>query len=267
MPRPPYKDEGILGPGGRKFVAALLTVAVLVGVGLAALEVDFGELADEIEEASEPADERSTAPGEPGGGEGGDSAAPPALSTGGLAHALAALREEIGGDPNLLRVMAMPGGIELDVRGGEEPTGFGWSAGELTELPVAVAVGAGRLEERDFQGSQVEPGSLGRLLSGARRHVGGRNLEVVNAILEQGLIEPKLRWVLNAEAPNGANLSFQARPSGRGVDQVGSSGPPGAGLPPPAQRQIRDAERRTACIQDAAGDVAAITRCVERSPP
>ncbi|MGH2961835.1 MAG: hypothetical protein ACRDL3_06545, partial [Solirubrobacterales bacterium] len=55
MPRPPYKDEGILGPGGRKFVAALLTVAVLVGVGLAALEVDFGELADEIEEASEPA--------------------------------------------------------------------------------------------------------------------------------------------------------------------------------------------------------------------
>jgi hypothetical protein len=266
MPRPPYKDEGILGPGGRKFVAVLFAIAVVAGIGVAALEVDFAELGDEIEELGEPtSDERS---GEPAGGdEEPDPAEPAALSTGGLAHALGALRAEVGGDPNLLRVMATPDAIELDVRGGDEPTGFRWSDGELTELPVTVVLGAGRLEERDFPGSEVDPGSLGRLLKGARRHSGGRELDVVNAILEEDLIDPGLRWVLNATAPNGANLNFRARPSGRGVARIDSAGALGAQLPAQSARQLKDAQRLGRCIERGGGDFDAITRCSERFTP
>jgi hypothetical protein len=266
MPRPPYQDEGILGPGGRRFVAVVLAIAVVAGIGVAALEVDFGDLGDEIEGVGEPAPEE---PNRDRTGEADEppSPAPAALSTGGLAHALRALRAEVGGDPNLLRVMATPEAIELDVRGGDEPTGFRWSDGELTELPIAVVIGGGRLEQRDFRGSEADPGSLGRLLKGARRHGGGRELDVVNAILEEDVVDRRLRWVLNATAPNGANLNFRARPSGRGVTRIDSSGALGAQLPAQSARQLKNAQRLGKCIEDGGGSFDAITRCSERFTP
>jgi hypothetical protein len=270
MPRPPYQDEGILGPGGRRFVAVVVAIAVVVGIGVAALEIDFSDLGDEIEGVGEPTSE------EPNGGSGSDgdkqpeppeAQEPAALSTGGLAHALRALGAEVGGDPNLLRVMATPAAIELDVRGGDEPTGFRWSDGELTELPIAVVIGRGRLPQRDFPGSEVDPGSLGRLLKGARRHGGGRELDVVNAILEEDVVERRLRWVLNATAPNGANLNFRARPSGRGVTRIDSAGALGAQLPAQSARQLKDAQRLGHCIDEGGGSFDAITRCSERFTP
>jgi hypothetical protein len=278
MNRPPYKEEGILGPGGRKFIAWVVALGVVVGLGVAALNVDFGEIADEIEELGETTtnDEPTGGGGSDGGDKsdggdgssGGDEASsdkpPPPLSTGGLAHALAALREEVGRNPKLLRVLTAPDGIELDVRSGNEPVGYRWIDGELTELQFVVVVGP---EDGEFPASQVDPGSLGRLLEGAKRHDRGRDLEVVNAILAPDLIESKLQWVLNEQAPNGANLTFKARPSGRAVQQIGGTGAPGTGLPPQTQRALRDAQRRSECIENADGKVSAITQCMEQFPP
>ena len=278
MDRPPYKEEGILGPGGRKFIAWVVALGVVVGLGVAALNVDFGEIADEIEELGETTtNDEPTGGGESGGGDrsgggggssGGDEASsdkpPPPLSTGGLAHALAALREEVGRNPKLLRVLTAPDGIELDVRSGNEPVGYRWIDGELTELQFVVVVGP---EDGEFPASQVDPGSLGHLLEGAKRHDRGRDLEVVNAILAPDLIESKLQWVLNEQAPNGANLTFKARPSGRAVQQIGGTGAPGTGLPPQMQRELRDAQRRSECIENADGKVSAITQCMEQFPP
>jgi hypothetical protein len=272
MDRPPYKDEGILGPGGRKFIAWVVALAVVVGLGVVALNVDFGEIADEIEELGQ-----TTTNDEPTGGDrsdggsgssGGDEASsnkpPPPLSTGGLAHALDALREEVGPNPDLLRVLAAPDGIELDVRSGNEPVGYRWIDGELTKLQFVVVVGP---QDGEFPASQVDPASLGRLLEGAKRHDRGRNLEVVNAILAPDLIESKLQWVLNEEAPNGANLTFKARPSGRAIQQIGGTGAPGTGLPPQTQRELRDAQRGSECIENAGGESSAITQCMEQFPP
>lgn len=279
MNRPPYKEEGILGPGGRKFIAWVVALGVVIGLGVAAVNVDFGEIADEIEELGE-----TTTNDEPTGGGGSDGAggsergddgsggdngsssdeSPPPLSTGGLAHALDALRAEVGPDPDLLRVLAAPDGIELDVRSDNEPVGYWWIDGELTELQFVVAVGP---QGGEFPASQVDPGSLGRLLEGAKRHDRGRDLEVVNAILAPDLIESKLQWVLNEEAPNGANLTFKARPSGRAIQQIGGTGAPGTGLPPQTQRALRDAQRRSECIENADGKVSAITQCMEQFPP
>ena len=45
MDRPPYKEEGILGHGGRKFIAWVIALGVVAGLGVAALNVDFGEIA------------------------------------------------------------------------------------------------------------------------------------------------------------------------------------------------------------------------------
>jgi hypothetical protein len=277
MDRPPYKDEGILGPGGRKFIAWVVALAVVVGLGVVALNVDFGEIADEIEELGQTTtNDEPTGGGGSGGGErsdggsgssGGDEASsnePPPLSTGGLAHALDALREEVGSNPDLLRVLAAPDGIELDVRSGNEPVGYRWIDGELTKLQFVVVVGP---QDGEFPASQVDPASLGRLLEGAKRHDRGRNLEVVNAILAPDLIESKLQWVLNEEAPNGANLTFKARPSGRAIQQIGGTGAPGTGLPPQTQRELRDAQRRSECIENAGGESSAITQCMEQFPP
>ena len=279
MNRPPYKEEGILGPGGRKFIAWVVALGVVVGLGVAALNVDFGEIADEIEELGE-----TTTNDEPTGGGGSDGASgsergddgsggdngsssdesPPPLSTGGLARALDALREEVGPNPELLRVLAAPDGIELDVRSGNKPVGYWWIDDELTELQFVVMVGP---QGGEFPASQVDPGSLGRLLEGAKRHDRGRKLEVVNAILAPDLIESKLQWVLNEQAPNGANLTFKARPSGRAIQQIGGTGAPGTGLPPETQRELRDAQRRSECIENAGGKFSAITQCMEQFPP
>jgi hypothetical protein len=261
MPRPPYKEEGILGPGGRKFIAAVLAIVVLAGIAVAALSVDFGELADELEDLTTTTEQPTT--GQP---EEGDAAAgePAALSTGGLAHAMAALREEAGANPDMLRVLADPDGIELDVQGSNEPVGYRWSGGELTELQFIVVVGP---EDGSFPASQVDPGSLGRLLRGVRRHSGGRELEIVNATLAPDLFEAELRWAVNAQAPNGSNLTYKAKPSGHAVEQIGASGAPGAGLPPTAQRQIRDAQRRAECFEDAGGDTDAILDCANELSP
>ena len=275
MPRPPYQDEGIFGPGGGKFVAALVAIAVLAGIAVLALNVDFGELADELETSDEQTTEQPAGSGAPAAeGDGGpedEGAAevPPAtLSADGLAAALAALREQVGGNSHLVRVRAAPDGIELVVRRGNQPAGYSWSDGELEELQVVVVTGSGSLKRRDFLASTVEPGSLGRLLRGAERNAGGRELEVVNATLEADLIKPdRLPWRLNAEAPNGASLTFRAKRDGRAIEDLGSTGPPGAGLPPAARDQFRDAERFSECVEDAAGDVDAILECTESSSP
>jgi hypothetical protein len=263
MPRPPYRDEGILGPGGRKFIAAVLALAVLSGIAIAALSVDFGGLADQLEEATTTTTEQGTE-GQSSKEDASAAAEPAALSTGALAHALTALRDEVRPNPDLLRVLADPDGIELDVEGGGQPVGYRWSDGELTELQFVVVVGP---KDSAFPASEVDPGSLGRLLSGAKRHNGGRKLEVVNATLAPDLFEAELRWVLNVQAPNGSNLTYKAKPSGRAVEQVGGSGAPGTGLPPTAQRQIRDAQRRADCFQQAGGDTDAILDCANRLSP
>ena len=161
-------------------------------------------------------------------------------------------------------MLAAPDGIELDVRSGNEPVGYWWIDGELTQLQFAVEVGP---QDGAFPPSQVDPGSLGRLLEGAKRHDRGRDLEVVNAILAPDLIESKLQWVLNEQAPNGANLTFKAHPSGRAIQQIGGTGAPGTGLPPQTQRELRDAQRRSKCIENAGGESSAITQCMEQVPP
>jgi hypothetical protein len=258
LPREPYVDEGIFGPGGRKFFAALVALAVVVAIGIAALSIDFGDVADELDEESPP----GKAGDEPRAAEAGP--APPALSTGGLAHAMSALREDVGTTPMMLRVLAEPDGIELDVHRDDRPVGYRWSRGELTELQFVVVVGP---KDAAYLASEVDPASLGRLLKGAERHDRGRDLEVVNATLERDLIEGKLAWVLNEEAPNGANLTFRARPSGRGIQQIGGTGAPGTGLPPQAQRQLRDAQRRAECFQEAGTDTDAILDCANQAAP
>jgi hypothetical protein len=262
MPRPPYKEEGILGPGGRKFIGGVLAIAVLAGIAVAAFSVDFGELADEFEDLTTTTEQRTT--GESSAESAPAADEPVALSTGGLAHAMAALRAEVGPNPDMVRVLADPDGIELDVQNDIEPIGYRWSRGELTELQFVVVVGP---KDGAFPASQVDPGSLGRLLRGVRRHSGGRKLEIVNATLAPDLFEADLRWALNAQAPNGANLTYKAKPSGHAVEQIGASGAPGAGLPPKAQRLIRDAQRRAQCFEDAGGDTDAILDCANQLSP
>jgi hypothetical protein len=256
LPRAPYVDEGILGPGGRKFMAALVAVAVVAAIAIAALSIDFGDVAAELDEESP----SGKTDGEPRAQEAGP--APAALSTGGLAHAMSALREEVGTPPMMLRVLAEPDGIELDVERDGRPVGYRWSDGKLTELQFVVVVGP---REGVYPASEVDPAALGRLLQGAKRHDRGRDLEAVNATLERDLIEGKLAWVLNQQAPNGANLTFRARPSGRGIQQIGGTGAPGTGLPAETQRQLRDAQRRAECFQKAGTDTDAILDCANQA--
>ena len=278
MPRPPYKEEGTFGPGGRKFVGLLIAIAVVVGIGVLALNVDFEQIADDLDfttgsettldttttatqEEKEP-QATTEAPAEPPAGDPSDP-----FSSAALAAALDALRAEVGAGADLVRIRADSNGIELDVRRGDEPVGYRWADGELSRLDFVVVVGSGTLAQRDFAASGVDPDSLGRLVRGAEREGGGRRIEPVNATLEPGLIDGRLRWLLTATAPNDATLSYQADPGARKVEPVGASGPPGAGLPPQAQDQLREAQKSFECIQEAGGDVDAIADCVEGSAP
>ena len=277
LPQPP-REEGVFGPGARKFIGWLLTIAVVIGVVVLALNVDLGDLADELEtigettteepaerQAEEPAAEEPAAEAKP---EVDPGVEPEPLNAAGIAAAIAALRDEVGGNPHMVRLRTSRDSIELVIRRDERPTGYSWSDGELTELPVVVVTGSGPLEDRDFLASTVDPKSLGRLLLGAKRESGGRKLEVVNATLEAEVINPdRLRWMLNAEAPNGAGIAFRARRDGSGVEQLGSTGPPGAGLPPQAREQFRDAERLGDCLERAGGDTEAILECTQGAAP
>jgi hypothetical protein len=265
LPEPP-REEGVFGPGARRFIAWLVAVAVVVGVIVLALNVDFGELADELETigdttTEEPQDgeddgeDAGAVPAEEAEPEPQPDVAPQPLNAAGIAAAIAALRDEVGGNPHMLRPRSSPESIELVIRDGKRAVGYSWSDDELTELAAVAVTGSVPLVRRDFLASTVDPKSLGRLLMGAERDSGGRKLEIVNATLEAEVLRPdRLRWLLNAEAPNGANIAFRARRDGTGVEQLGSTGPPGAGLPPQAREQFRDAERLSDCLREAGGD-------------
>ena len=279
MPRPPYQEEGILGPGGRKFIAWLLALAVVGGIVFAVFQLDFDDIADELEKLA--TTEQSGQRGGGGksddsGGGGGDSKSQPqptdsdasTLSADGLAAALSALQDERGGDPDLVRVRAAPESIELVVRDSNKPTGYLWADGELAEQSFVVVVGGGSLKETDFPASDVNPKSLPRLIRGAERLSNGRKLEVVNATLEADPIDvSQRRWLLNARAPNGSNLTMRAKPDGTGVENLGGSGPPGAGLPPDVQDQLKEANRSAECIANAGSDTDAILNCMEQFAP
>jgi hypothetical protein len=280
LPQPP-REEGVFGPGARKFIGWLVTIAVVVGVIVLALNIDFGDLGDELDSIDEPTTEEPK--GEGGRGEGSDAAAekraeeaapaepdvePQPLNAAGIAAAIDALRDEVGGNPHMVRLRSSPESIELVIRDGEQPVGYSWVDGELTELPAVVVAGSGPLAKRDFLASTVDPKSLGRLLLGAKRESKGRKLEVVNATLEAEVLDPdRLRWLLNAEAPNGSAIAFRAKRDGSGVEQLGSTGPPGAGLPPQAREQLRDAQRIADCIQEAGDDTDAILDCTGTATP
>ena len=276
LPQPP-REEGVLGPGARRFIAWLLAIAAVVGVIVLVVNVDFGDLADDLESIDETTTEeprdredqeaasQEQAEAEP---EQEADVEPQPLNAAGIAAAIAALRDEVGGNPHLVRLRTSPQSIELAIRDGERPIGYSWSDGELTELPAVIVAGSGRLRDRDFLASTVDPKSLGRLLLGAERVTKGRKLEIINATLEADAIDPnRLRWLLNAEAPNGSGIAFSARRDGSGVEQLGSTGPPGAGLPPQAREQFRDAERLRDCLRDAGGDTDAILDCTEAATP
>jgi hypothetical protein len=275
LPQPP-REEGVLGPGARKFITWLLSIAAVVGVIVLAVNVDFGNVADELDSIDETTTEEPNGevapddePAPPEEAEEADEpeAPPNPLSAAGIAAAIAALREEVGGNPHLVRLRVSPDAIELATRDGNRPIGYSWSDGELTELQVVVVTGSESLKDRDFLASTVDPKSFGRLLLGAERRA-KRRLEVVNATLEADVVTPdRLRWLLNARAPNGSNHTYRATRDGRRIEDLGSSGPPGAGLPPQAREQFRDAERLTDCLRDAGSDTDAILECTQAGTP
>ena len=253
MNRPPYKEEGILGPGGRKFIGLGGRARGGGRPRVVALNVDFGELADEIEElGNTTTNDEPTGGGGSGGGDGwnggegssgGDEASsdepPPSAPAASPTPSTRCARRSA-----LIRSCPRAGGAGRDQARRAE-----WQrAGRLLvdrqrarQLQFAVVVALRTASSRPVG----RPGSLGRLLEGAKRHNRGRDLEVVNAILARDLIESKLQWVPNEQAPNGANLTFKARPSGRAIQQIGGTGAPGTGLPPQTQRELRDAQRRS----------------------
>ncbi len=280
MPRPPYREEGILGPGAKRFIVWVLGLAVVGGIVFAVLQVDFGDIGDKIGEltTTTQGDQHAAGGGSGNGGGGGGETTKPAadkpnpdastLSAAGLSAALAALHDRRGGNPDLVRVRADPDSIELVVRDGNKPAGYTWTDGELTEESFVVVAGPNGLKDADFRASTVKAKSLPRLIRGAERHSGGSKLEVVNATLEADAIEPdKQRWLLNATAPNGSSRTYRAKPDGTGIENLGGTGPPGAGLPKDAQKQLEQATKSAQCIQEAGGDTDAISKCVEQLGP
>jgi hypothetical protein len=267
LPQPP-REEGIFGPGARKFIAWLLAIAAVAGIVVLALNVDLGNVVDELETIGETTTkEDRPEKTEPEPAEQPD-VEPEPLNAAGVAAALDALRDEVGGNPDMVRLRSSPESIELVINRDGRPQGYAWADGELTALPAVVVAGTGPLEKRDFLASTVDPKSIGRLVMGAERQSGGRKLEVVNATLEAAVLNPdRLRWLLNGEAPNGSSIAFQAKPDGTGVEQLGSTGPPGAGLPPQAREQFRDVERLNDCIEEAGGDTDAILDCTGAATP
>jgi hypothetical protein len=133
---------------------------------------------------------------------------------------------------------------------------------------LTLSFGGGSLKATDFPASSVNPKSLPRLIRGAEQISGGRKLDVLNATLETDTIDlSRQRWLLNAHAPNGSTITMRAKPDGSDVEKVGASGPPGAGLPPDAQKQIREANKSAECISNAGSDTDAILNCMERLGP
>jgi hypothetical protein len=262
LPQPP-REEGVFGPGARKFIAWLLAIAAVAGIVVLALNVELGDVVDELETIGETTEEApQPEPAEQ------PEVEPQPLNAAGIAAAIAALRDEVGGNPHMVRLRSSPDSIELVIVHEGRPAGYSWADGELTELPAVVVAGSGPLTKRDFLASTVDPKSLGRLLMGAERESGGRKLEVVNATLEAAVLNPdRLRWLLNAEAPNGSSIAFEANRDGTGVEQLGSTGPPGAGLPPQAREQFRDVEELNDCIEEAGADTEAILDCTEAATP
>jgi hypothetical protein len=275
LPQPP-REEGVFGPGARKFIAWLLAIAAVAGIVVLALNVELGDVVDELETIGETTTTEERQDGEDEGEDGGAAPAeeaqpevePQPLNAAGIAAAIAALRDEVGGNPRMVRLRSSPDSIELVIVRDGRPAGYSWADGELTELPAVVVAGSGPLTKRDFLASTVDPKSLGRLLMGAERESGGRKLEVVNATLEAAVLNPdRLRWLLNAEAPNGSSIAFEANRDGTAVEQLGSTGPPGAGLPPQAREQFRDVEELNDCIEEAGADTEAILDCTEAATP
>lgn len=76
-PTPP-REEGLFGPGGRRFVTWLLVIAALAGIGILLLNVDLDELVDEIERATEQTTTEEPADEPEGSGGGGAESGHPA---------------------------------------------------------------------------------------------------------------------------------------------------------------------------------------------
>ena len=192
------------------------------------------------------------------------------FTSSGFTDALNAVSDEEGADAPLFDIRITSAGAEFTFVDGEQLTGQIYTGGELESRDVDV-IGPGTLEGSDFPLSEVDPAAIDRIVEGVRTESGIDDVEVTVLQLTKQNVNGELQWIINAEGDGRTGLVFNADPDGSNVTSplgdigAGDTGS-GAETPPTESGggvSPDDAQAIAECVQEAAGDVAAIQACTE----
>ena len=181
-----------------------------------------------------------------------------ALSSQGLSESIAAVRAQIGGGRELTSLTINEVQTQFIVRRGKDIEAWSVRAddGSVIRQDASISItGDATIKDFAFKLDAVDPGAVDRMLARTRKLSGAQDLRPTVLRLERDLStgpHPP-EWTINAEG-KGRYLTYRANAKGGAVRNVG-----GEGIEIP-QAAI-DARKLNDCIQKAGTDTDAISKC------
>lgn len=183
------------------------------------------------------------------------------FTSAGFGAALAKVRAAVGPDRELTRVSVNDTQTQFSVRRGSGIESYSVRADSgdvIRQSATITTTGNATIDDFAFALDGLKASAIDRMLTSARSSSGADDFEPTVLNLERRIPfgSRQLAWTINAEG-DGRNLTYRATADGGDVQDIGGGGTP---IPP----QIQQARQLGECIQQAAGDVDAITACFDR---
>jgi len=260
------REEPIISGGVLK-AALVLLVAGGLGVGAYAIagggiDIDLPDLPD-IETLGEETttDLENTTIEETTAVELPEPEASDPFSSAGFAQALTQVKDAVGPNQQLTRLVINEVQTQLIVRRGEESVeaySVRADSGELAREEATITIsGSATLADFAYPLDAVDPGAVDRMLVEAQAQSGTEDFKATVLSLERAIPFGRraVEWTINAQG-GGRNLLYRANANGGRVRSEGG----GAAIPPAAV----EAQKLNECIQAAGNEPDQIFACLEK---
>ena len=184
------------------------------------------------------------------------------FTTAGFSQALSQVRDAVGPGTQLTRLFINDVQTQFIARKGAdgiEAYSVRADSGELTREDATITIsGNAKIDDFAFALDGIDPASVDRMLSAARKQSGASDFRPTVLSLERAIPfgSRELEWTINAQG-GGRNLLYRARADG---SEVRNEGGEGTAIPPAAI----EAQKLNDCIRDAGSNPDEILACLDQ---